>query len=80
MVLFHLMKDEAAKPGLKRIEVIFFRTAAAGEPVRDWIKSLTPVEDRKQVGVNIKTVEFGWRLGMPVCRAIGDSLYEVRPV
>src|SRR5580692_4098115 len=64
--------------GLKRIEVIFFRTDAGGEPVREWLRSLSPIEDRKQIGVDIKTVEFGWPIGMPVCRPLGDGLYEVR--
>jgi phage-related protein len=64
--------------GLKRIEAIFFRTAAGGEPVRDWLKSLSPIEDRKRIGVDVKTVEFGWPIGMPVCRPLGDGLYEVR--
>ncbi len=62
----------------KRISVIFFRTAAGGEPVREWLRSLEPTEDRKQIGVDIKTVEFGWPIGMPVCRSLGDGLYEVR--
>ena len=62
----------------KRLSVIFFRTAAGGEPVREWLKSLEPVEDRKQIGVDIKTIEFGWPIGMPVCRPLGDGLYEVR--
>lgn len=62
----------------KRISVIFFRTAAGGEPVREWLKSLEPIEDRKQIGVDIRTVEFGWPIGMPVCRPLGDGLYEVR--
>jgi phage-related protein len=63
---------------LKKIEVIFFRTVAGGEPVREWLRSLSPIEDRKQIGVDIKTVEFGWPIGMPVCRPLGDGLYEVR--
>jgi phage-related protein len=63
---------------LKKIEVIFFRTSAGGEPVREWLRSLSPIEDRKQIGVDIKTVEFGWPIGMPVCRPLGDGLYEVR--
>lgn len=62
----------------KRIEVIFFRTEAGGEPVRDWLKAFTPIEDRKQIGIDIKTVEFGWPIGMPVCRPLGNGLYEVR--
>jgi phage-related protein len=28
--------------------------------------------------VDIKTIEFGWPVGMPVCRPLGDGLYEVR--
>jgi phage-related protein len=54
------------------------RTSAGGEPVREWLRSLSPIEDRKQIGVDIKTVEFGWPVGMPVCRSLGDGLYEVR--
>lgn len=61
----------------KRIPAIFFRTPAGGEPVRDWLKSLSRV-DRKQIGIDIMTVEFGWPIGMPVCRALGHGLYEVR--
>jgi phage-related protein len=46
--------------------------------VRDWLKSLASPEDRKRIGEDIKTVEFGWPVGMPVCRPMGDGLYEVR--
>lgn len=49
-----------------------------GEPIRDWLKGLTPVEDRKRIGLDIQTVEFGWPVGMPVCRPLGDGLFEVR--
>lgn len=70
--------DAMSDKGLKRIPAIFFRTAAGREPVRDWLKELKPVEDRKQIGVDIQTVEFGWPIGMPVCRPLGDGLYEVR--
>jgi phage-related protein len=61
----------------KRVPAIFFRTEAGGEPVRDWLKGLSP-EDRKYIGEDIKTVEFGWPIGMPVCKPLGDSIYEVR--
>lgn len=30
------------------------------------------------IGTDIKTVEFGWPIGMPVCRPLGSGLYEVR--
>ena len=45
--------------------------------MRDWLKEL-PREDRKRIGKDIKTVEFGWPIGMPVCRPLGDGIYEVR--
>jgi len=56
---------EGARPlGGKRVTVVFFRTQAGGEPVRQWPKSLPLDEDRKRIGADIKTVEFGWPLGM----------------
>jgi len=61
----------------KRIPAIFFRTEAGREPVRDWVKGLSR-EDRKRIGEDIKTVEFGWPIGMPVCKPLGDGIYEVR--
>jgi len=45
--------------------------------VRDWLKGLSR-EHRKRIGEDIKTVEFGWPIGMPVCRPLGDGIYEVR--
>ena len=62
----------------KRVPAIFFRTEAGGEPVREWIKSLPIPEDRKRIGEDIKTVEIGWPVGMPVCRPLGGGLHEVR--
>src|SRR5579863_856071 len=61
----------------KRVPAIFFRTEAGGEPVRVWLKGLAR-EDRKRIGEDIKTVEFGWPIGMPVCRPLGHGIYEVR--
>lgn len=46
--------------------------------MRDWLKGLPSPEDRKRIGEDIKTVEFGWPIGMPVCRPLGDGIYEVR--
>ena len=61
----------------KRVPAIFYRTEAHGEPVREWLKAL-PADDRKRIGEDIKTVEFGWPIGMPVCRLLSDGIYEVR--
>jgi len=47
------------------------------EPVRDWLKSLSN-EDKKVIGEDIKTAQFGWPIGMPLIRPLGKGLYEVR--
>ena len=61
----------------KRAPAIFYRTEAGGEPLREWLKDLSS-EDRKRIGEDIKTVEFGWPVGMPVCKPLGHAIYEVR--
>jgi len=43
-----------------------------------WLKSLPSPEDRKRIGEDIKTVEFGWPIGMPACRPLEDRIHEVR--
>jgi phage-related protein len=72
------VQPEAPENQGKRVPAIFFRTEAGGEPVRDWLKRLPSPEDRKLIGEDIKTVEFGWPIGMPVCKPLGDGIYEVR--
>lgn len=59
------------------LSVCFFRTDAGSEPVREWLKSLS-AQDRKTIGEDIKTVQFGWPLGMPLVRKMGRDLWEVR--
>nr|WP_272874715.1 type II toxin-antitoxin system RelE/ParE family toxin [Roseomonas haemaphysalidis] len=34
--------------------------------------------DKIKVGDDLKTVELGWPIGMPVCRPMGNGLNEVR--
>jgi phage-related protein len=62
---------------MKRIPVAFYELPSGREPVREWLKALEK-EDRKIVGEDIKFVEFGWPVGMPVCRPLGNGLWEVR--
>jgi phage-related protein len=33
--------------------------------------------DHRLIGEEIKTVEFGWPVGMPVCRPMGNGLHEL---
>lgn len=66
-----------AAASLKRVPAIFYRTEAGNEPVRDWLRGLDR-EDRRRLGEDIKLVEFGWPIGMPMCRPMGEGLHEVR--
>jgi phage-related protein len=61
----------------KKIPVLFYRTAAGSEPVRDWMKSLADA-DRQAMGMDLMRVQFGWPVGMPLCRALDGGLWEVR--
>jgi hypothetical protein len=56
-------QSEALEKQGKRVPAIFFRTEAGGEPVRDWLKNLPSSDDRKRIGEDVKTVEFGGRSG-----------------
>lgn len=64
-------------PSRKKVPAVFYRTSEATEPVRDWLKGLG-LDDRKTIGTDIQKVEFGWPLGLPVCRSLGKGLWEVR--
>jgi phage-related protein len=59
------------------LTVRFYRTENGTEPVRDWLKEL-PRDYRKVIGEDIKTVQYGWPLGMPVVRKLDPGLWEVR--
>jgi phage-related protein len=60
-----------------RLSVFFFKTESGTEPVRQWLLELGR-QDRKTIGEDIKTVQFGWPLGMPLIRKIEPGIWEVR--
>ena len=62
---------------LTEIPVAFYRTVGGAEPVLDWLRSL-PAKDRRIIGTDLTTVQFGWPIGMPLCRPLGGGLWEVR--
>ena len=61
----------------KKLTVHFYKNLNGKEPVREWLLALDR-EDCKIIGIDIKTVEFGWPVGMPVCKPLGRGMYEVR--
>jgi len=61
----------------KIIDVQFYKSDAGSIPVKEWLKKLTAA-DRKNIGDDIRTVEFGWPVGMPLVGKIDTDLWEVR--
>ncbi|MDE1004322.1 MAG: type II toxin-antitoxin system RelE/ParE family toxin [Paraburkholderia fungorum] len=59
------------------LSVYFFQTEAGNEPVRQWLKELD-ASDRKTIGEDVKAVQIGWPLGMPLVRKMGRDLWEIR--
>ena len=62
---------------IRRLDVYFYCTTSGNNPVREWLKSL-PAADRRIIGRDLLMVELGWPVGMPLCRPLGDGLWEVR--
>jgi len=57
--------------------VRFYESSQGDEPVRDWLRGLAE-PDRKRVGGEIRAVQFGWPVGMPLVRKLETDLWEVR--
>lgn len=59
------------------LDVYFYKTEAGNEPVRQWLQLLGS-KDKKMIGDDIKTIQFGWPLGMPLVRHIDSEIWEIR--
>jgi phage-related protein len=64
-------------PQPEKIPLIFYRTAAGSEPVREWLKALNEVE-RQSIGRDLLRAQWRWPVGMPLYRPMGSGLWEVR--
>jgi phage-related protein len=67
----------ALMTAFKRLPARFYRTDGGREPVREWLQRLDHA-DRKVIGEDIKDVEFSWPIGMPLGKALGHGIWEVR--
>jgi len=59
------------------LDVFFYRSNNGSEPVRDWLKSLH-TNERRTIGTDIKTVQYGWPIGMPLVRHMDKGIWEIR--
>src|SRR5882762_6799465 len=67
----------AENPSPHRIPLIFFRTGAGSEPAREWLKELPELE-RHAIGRDLLRAQWRWPVGMPLCRPLGNGLWEIR--
>ena len=61
----------------RKTPVVFYRSAAGAEVLRDWLRELAPA-DRNVIGQDLMRAQFRWPVGMPLCRPLGGGLWEVR--
>lgn len=61
----------------RKMPVVFYRTPAGTEVVRNWLRGLEE-GDRNAIGQDLMRVQFRWPVGMPLCRSMGDGLWELR--
>jgi phage-related protein len=66
-----------SKNSEKKTPLVFYRSSSAREPVREWLKKLDSV-DRLAVGQDLMRAQWRWPVGMPLCRPMGQGLWEVR--
>ena len=67
----------AEAPNPRKIALIFYRTAAGSEPVREWLKGLDEA-GRRAIGNDLLRAQWRWPAGMPLCRPMGIGLWEIR--
>jgi phage-related protein len=60
-----------------KIPLIFYRSEPGREPVREWLLSL-PEMERQAIGKDLLRAQWRWPVGMPLCRPLGDGLWEIR--
>jgi phage-related protein len=67
----------ADDPQPQKIPLVFYRAASGVEPVREWLRGLPGIE-RQAIGTDLLRAQWRWPVGMPLCRPLGQGLWEVR--
>ena len=73
--MYYIWASMADTP--RKIPIVFYRTRNGVEAVRDWLRDLDE-GDRNAVGQDLMRVQYRWPVGMPLCRSLGEGLWEVR--
>ena len=67
----------AERSTAQKIPLIFFRSGKGTEPVREWLKEL-PEAECQAVGRDLLRAQWRWPVSMPLCRPMGNGLWEIR--
>ena len=62
---------------IRPIPLAMWSSLAGNQPARDWFKAL-PDEDRQKLGHDLKRLQYGWPIGMPLVKPLGGRLWELR--
>ena len=57
--------------------VHFYRTPTGRSVIQEWLRDFDK-PDRAILGFDLKRVQLGFPMGLPLCRSLGDGLWEVR--
>jgi phage-related protein len=76
-LIWYTVSRMAAGPEPQKIPLVFFRTNTGREPVREWLWGLDEL-DRHAIGKDLLRAQWRWPIGMPLCRPMGEGLWEVR--
>jgi phage-related protein len=58
-------------------QVLFYKTSAGNDVVIDFIRQ-QPANDRRVIGEDLKVLEIRYPVGMPLCKPLGNGLWELR--
>jgi|SRR6266568_7025425 len=64
-------------PQPQKTPLVFYRSDSGIEPVREWLKRL-PEAERQAIGKDLLRAQWRWPIGMPLCRPLGNGLWEIR--
>ncbi len=59
------------------LTVVFYKSTSRHIPVLEWLRDLQP-QDRRAIGLDLLRVQENWPIGMPLCKSLGQGLWEVR--
>lgn len=62
---------------MRRLVARFYRTMSGEEPVRDWLSTMDSL-DRRTIGIDVASVEFGWPLHLPQHDVLGRGIIRLR--